>query len=65
MKTAMRAFIYLGGLTLLMGCANDAPLGKSVYLLKEEQTYNKNATEENLGFVPTGSEMKEDMPEME
>lgn len=40
---------------LLMGCANDAPLGQSVAKLKMEQTYNPNATQENLQVLPDGT----------
>lgn len=40
---------------LLVGCANDARLGHSVALVKTEQTYNPNATQENLLEVPDGT----------
>jgi ABC-type microcin C transport system permease subunit YejB len=40
---------------VLFGCANDAPLGQSVAKLKHEQTYDHNATANNLGVVPTGT----------
>ena len=36
-------------------CANYEPLGEHVAKLKVEQTYNQNASYENLGVVPTGS----------
>lgn len=40
---------------VLAGCANDAPLGQSVAQLKMEQTYNPNATQENLQVLPDGT----------
>ncbi|MGF1880331.1 hypothetical protein [Vibrio splendidus] len=40
---------------LLAGCANDAPLGQSVANLQAEQTYNPNATQENLQVLPDGT----------
>ncbi|MFA0015427.1 hypothetical protein BCT31_06160 [Vibrio lentus] len=40
---------------LLAGCANDAPLGQSVAKLQTEQTYNPNATQENLQVLPDGT----------
>lgn len=40
---------------LLLGCANQAPLGSHVAKLSAEQTYNPSATSENLGVIPTGS----------
>ncbi len=40
---------------MLAGCANHAPLGHSVALVKTEQTYNPNATQENLLEVPDGT----------
>ena len=40
---------------VLVGCANDARLGHSVALVKTEQTYNPNATQENLLEVPDGT----------
>jgi len=41
-----------------MGCAESNKLGKSVSLLKTEQAYNANATEENKDLVPDGSAEK-------
>ncbi len=38
---------------VLVGCANGCPFGVSVALVKTEQTYNPNATQENLLEVPT------------
>lgn len=41
---------------VLAGCVNNAEkLGAHVAKLQTEQTYNPNATIENLGVVPTGS----------
>ncbi|TFH90028.1 hypothetical protein [Vibrio ouci] len=41
---------------VLVGCVNNAEkLGAHVAKLQTEQTYNPNATIENLGVVPTGS----------
>ncbi|WP_394135953.1 hypothetical protein [Aliivibrio fischeri] len=57
----MKVIIFLIFGYALSGCANDEPLGKSVYILKDEQTYNKSATEDNLGYIPTGSELKEEL----
>lgn len=41
---------------LLMGCVNSAEdLGAHVVKLRSEQTYNVNATRENLAIIPEGS----------
>ncbi|KOO14301.1 hypothetical protein AKJ18_15240 [Vibrio xuii] len=41
---------------VLVGCVNNAEkLGAHVAKLQTEQTYNSNATIDNLGIVPTGS----------
>ncbi|WCP67687.1 hypothetical protein LYZ37_02945 [Vibrio tubiashii] len=41
---------------LLIGCVNNAErLGAHVTKVKTEQTYNPNATQENLGVIPSGS----------
>ncbi|WP_394126981.1 hypothetical protein [Vibrio hepatarius] len=41
---------------VLVGCVNNAEkLGAHVAKLQTEQTYNPNATIDNLGVVPTGS----------
>lgn len=41
---------------LLIGCVNNAErLGSHVTKLKVEQIYNPNATQENLGVIPSGS----------
>lgn len=40
----------------MLGCVNNADsLGTHVAKLKTEQTYNPNATQDNLGVVPSGS----------
>ena len=40
----------------MLGCVNNADsLGAHVAKLKTEQTYNPNATQDNLGVVPSGS----------
>ncbi|MGF1908882.1 hypothetical protein L4C38_05485 [Vibrio kasasachensis] len=50
--TISMVFISLG----LAGCANDneSELGISVSQLRAEQTYNPNAWQENMGYVPDG-----------
>ncbi|MDR9827446.1 hypothetical protein RCJ22_17710 [Vibrio sp. FNV 38] len=46
----------ISSILMLVGCANNPePLGTHVAKLQAEQTYNPNATKENLGYVPTGS----------
>ncbi|MEZ9945637.1 hypothetical protein AB4587_06395 [Vibrio breoganii] len=40
---------------ILYGCSNNPPLGKSMTLVKNEQTYNPQATIENKDVVPEGS----------
>lgn len=41
---------------LLVGCVNNAEeLGSHVAKLKAQQTYNPNATIDNLDVIPTGS----------
>ncbi|MEZ9872190.1 MULTISPECIES: hypothetical protein [Vibrio] len=51
MIRTMMVFLAL----VLVGCANDAPLGQSVAKLKMEQTHNPNATQENLQVLPDGT----------
>ncbi|MDA0146441.1 MAG: hypothetical protein ACTH6O_11235 [Vibrio toranzoniae] len=51
MIRTMMAFLVV----LLVGCANDAPLGQSVVKVTMEQTYNPNATKENLQVLPDGT----------
>ncbi|CAH0533932.1 hypothetical protein VST7929_01809 [Vibrio stylophorae] len=41
--------------TLLMGCAEHAPLGDSVARLKTEQTYDQQATANHQDYVPQAS----------
>ena len=50
--TMISAFLFA---SLLLGCANNAPLGSHVAKLAKEQTYNQNATQENLRIIPSGS----------
>ncbi|MDC5823069.1 hypothetical protein OPW19_24930 [Vibrio europaeus] len=41
---------------LLIGCVNNAErLGAHVTKVRAEQTYNPNATQDNLGVIPSGS----------
>lgn len=56
----MRNLISMLGLVilplLLLGCVNNAErFGAHVTKLKVEQTYNPNATQDNLGVIPSGS----------
>lgn len=42
--------------SLLNGCTNKAErLGSHMAKVKTEQTYNQNATQDNLGVIPSGS----------
>ncbi|OBT06584.1 hypothetical protein A9264_08400 [Vibrio sp. UCD-FRSSP16_10] len=36
-------------------CSNNPRLGTAMTLVKNEQVYNPNATEENKGVIPEGS----------
>ncbi|EHU5196256.1 hypothetical protein JKP10_11135 [Vibrio vulnificus] len=58
MKTYF-ALLFMA-VSFLSGCANDAPLGQHVAKLKAEQTYNPDATQENLDLIPYGSGDKMD-----
>ncbi|MFA0442265.1 hypothetical protein AB4560_20345 [Vibrio sp. 10N.222.51.C12] len=40
---------------MVVGCANDAPLGRSVAQLRHAQTYDHSATERNKDVIPTGT----------
>ncbi|WP_252014320.1 hypothetical protein [Vibrio sp. SCSIO 43140] len=40
---------------LLVGCANDAPLGDAVANVRHQQTYDHSATVKNKDVVPTGT----------
>ncbi|MEX3073892.1 hypothetical protein AB3Y13_19210 [Vibrio alginolyticus] len=54
----MKMNITMGVLSIslgLMGCANEPRMGYHVALLKAEQTYNPNATQQNRGVVPDGT----------
>lgn len=42
-------------LMLLSGCANEPRLGAHVAQVKQLQTYNPNATKENLAVLPDGT----------
>ncbi|WHR51150.1 hypothetical protein O8413_14315 [Vibrio furnissii] len=42
-------------LLLLTGCANEPRLGYYVAQLASEQTYNPNATQDNLDYIPVGT----------
>lgn len=53
-KSCIVALVALSSLAL-SGCANDKPLGVSVAEVKQEQTYNPNATVENKDVIPTGT----------
>ncbi|CAM3179119.1 hypothetical protein [Vibrio rarus] len=39
----------------LVACSNNQPLGTAMTLVKNEQIYNPQATEENKGVIPEGS----------
>ena len=54
MKNAITMSMVFIGLSLA-GCANDPELGISVSRLQAEQTYNPNAWQENMGYVPDGN----------
>ncbi|EHT4940385.1 hypothetical protein KX909_001149 [Vibrio vulnificus] len=54
------AFIILVNITMIGGCANDVPLGQHVAKLKAEQTYNPDASLENLALIPDGNGEKMD-----
>lgn len=58
MKSYM--MFVLVSLSVLGGCANDAPMGQYVAKLKAEQTYNPDASQENKGIIPYGSGEKMD-----
>lgn len=40
---------------VVVGCANNAPLGYSVAKVRHAQTYDHGATERNKGVIPTGT----------
>lgn len=50
-------FLLLAGISLAVaGCAtNDPHLGYHMALVKQQQTYNPNASHENLAVVPEGN----------
>ncbi len=52
----MKYFLLVAtSVVLLAGCANQHRLGTYVAQVKLEQTYNPNATNENLEVIPTGN----------
>lgn len=52
-KTTLGALLVA---VLLLGCVNNAErLGAHVAKLSAEQTYNPNATQDNLDVIPPGS----------
>ena len=56
MKHITMIISVLGLPLLLTGCVNNAErLGAHVSKVKSEQTYNPNASQENLGVIPLGS----------
>lgn len=55
MKTIIILYSALFGFLLLTGCANQEGLGTHVAKLRAEQTYNPNASKENLEIIPSGS----------
>lgn len=56
MKLAVMKMVGVIATLLLIGCTNNPPpMGDSVALLRSEQTYNPNASVENVDVVPTGS----------
>ena len=50
-----RIVVCLSAFTTLGCVTNEPPLGEHVARLKSEQIYNPNASQENLGIVPTGT----------
>lgn len=51
----MKISVLMSLLLLLAGCANDAKLGFYVAQVTQLQTYNPNASKENLEVIPDGS----------
>ncbi|WP_375752966.1 hypothetical protein [Vibrio sp. HN007] len=58
----MRKLVFLTPFMLILslavsGCAADyeVALGSSVAKMRTEQTLNPEATQENMGYIPTGS----------
>ncbi len=42
--------------SLIVGCSSEPlPLGQHVVAVKELQTFNPNASQDNLGYIPSGS----------
>ncbi|MEF1282801.1 hypothetical protein QTN94_02135 [Vibrio sp. M250220] len=55
MKNVITIAIVVCCSALLLGCANKPRLGHHVAKVKTQQTYNQNASQENLGVIPSGS----------
>jgi hypothetical protein len=56
MNKIIRIVVFSSLSLLLLGCVNNAEqLGTHVAKLQTEQTYNPNATIDNLGVIPSGS----------
>ncbi|WP_117235276.1 hypothetical protein [Vibrio maerlii] len=56
MKTLLMRIVVCLSPVVIIGCVtNEPPLGEHVARLKSEQVYNPNASQENLGVVPTGT----------
>ncbi|MBY7804553.1 hypothetical protein KW440_16010 [Vibrio fluvialis] len=53
----MRLTILLGALCLVAvtGCVNSHRLGGDVAKIRSEQTYNPNATKDNMAVIPSGN----------
>ncbi len=45
----------LGLVLMVQGCANEPRMGYHVAQLKNEQTYNPNAAQQNRGVIPDGT----------
>lgn len=47
--------LLAGAAVLSAGCVNDPRLGHHMASVKQQQVYNPNATQENLGVIPDGN----------
>ncbi|MBW3694247.1 hypothetical protein EK599_00975 [Vibrio sp. T187] len=47
--------VLCSAVVLATGCVNDARLGTHVAKIKQQQTYNPNASQENLSVIPSGN----------
>ncbi|MEZ9834068.1 hypothetical protein AB4341_11085 [Vibrio breoganii] len=52
---SVRLIIVLVSVIGIAGCSNNPRLGTAMTLVKNEQVYNPQATEENKGVLPEGS----------